>query len=192
MYLFVWRSRNAIIRSAFPAKHGRGGEWWCSVMSIMIATVISVWLCRRQRSGFFLRREWWSGGRSREKGAAEPQNRGVGMEGGEMIGGWRAEANVGQMYQSASVALLLKIIYQCVSGSDVMDIAWLDWSRVYWGIDHCHSQSFVCVRSTQLGSLIFNDVSGSCCFQSAKGFRALPASRSSQQTLEIPCASTAF
>lgn len=43
-----------------------------------------------------------------------------------MIGGWRAEANVGQMYQSASVALLLKIIYQRVSGFDVMDIARLD------------------------------------------------------------------
>lgn len=53
MYLFVWRNPNAIIRSAFPAKHGRGGKWWCSVMSIMIATVISVGLCGRQRSGFF-------------------------------------------------------------------------------------------------------------------------------------------
>lgn len=36
---------------------------------------------------------------------------------GEMIGGWRAEANVGQMYQSASVALLLKIIYQYLSAA---------------------------------------------------------------------------
>lgn len=38
---------------------------------------------------------------------------------GEMIGGW-VDANLGPMYQSASVGLLLKIIYQHVSASDVM------------------------------------------------------------------------
>lgn len=67
--------------------------------------------------------KWWveSG-----EGGSRASELGSGDGGGKMIGGWRAEANVGQMYQSASVALLLKIIYQCVSGSDVMDIARLD------------------------------------------------------------------
>lgn len=37
-----------------------------------------------------------------------------------------AEANVGQTYQSESVALLLKIIYQYVSSCDVMDIVPFD------------------------------------------------------------------
>lgn len=63
--------------------------------------------------------KWWA-----ESG--EGGSRASELGSGEMIGGWRAEANVGQMYQSASVALLLKIIYQRVSGFDVMDIARLD------------------------------------------------------------------
>lgn len=67
--------------------------------------------------------KWWveSG-----EGGSRASEQGSGDGGGEMIGGWRAEANVGQIYQSASVALLLKIIYQYVRGSDVMDIARLD------------------------------------------------------------------
>lgn len=54
------------------------------------------------------------------------------VEGGsralELGGDWwvGAKANVGQTYQSASVALLLKIIYQHVSSSDVMDIVPFD------------------------------------------------------------------
>lgn len=37
-----------------------------------------------------------------------------------------AEANVGPMCLAASVALLLKIIYQHVSGSDMMDTVQFD------------------------------------------------------------------
>lgn len=48
------------------------------------------------------------------------------LELGEMIGGLGRKPTLRPMYQSASVALLLKIIYQHVSGSDVMDIVQFD------------------------------------------------------------------
>lgn len=48
------------------------------------------------------------------------------LELGEMIGGLGRKPTLKPMYQSASVALLLKIIYQHVSGSDVMDIVQFD------------------------------------------------------------------
>lgn len=59
---------------------------------------------------------------------------------GEMIG----ELGRGGSGGPASVSLLLKVIYQRVSGGDVMDLARFDGSGGYWEIDCCHWRVFIC------------------------------------------------
>lgn len=75
---------------------------------------------------------------------------------GEMIGELGGGAAAGQPHQPASVSLLLKVIYQRVSGGGVMDLARFDGSGGYWEIDCCHWRVFIC--GNHLLDSVLNDV----------------------------------
>lgn len=143
--LFVWSRPNAIIRSTFSTV-------WRKRASGERDEDHDQGLARHRtwERIFFLRGEGWNGGRRWKKR----------RQGFRILWKWLASRGrkpaAGQMYQPASVSLLLKVVYQCVSSCDVTDLVDFDWSNSYWKTDCCHCRVFIC-RNHLLGR-VFNDV----------------------------------
>lgn len=124
--MFVWSGPNAVIRSTFSTecrkseRAGKRDEDHDEGLALQTT---------RGQIFFFL-----LGGVEMKEETAELWNL------GEMIG----ELGRGGSGGPASVSLLLKVIYQRVSGGDVMDLARFDGSGGYWEIDCCHWRVFIC------------------------------------------------
>lgn len=124
--MFVWSGPNAVIRSTFSTecrkseRAGKRDEDHDEGLALQTT-----------RGQIFFSFCGGGGDERRDGGALE--------SGGN---DWRAGG--GGSGGPASVSLLLKVIYQRVSGGDVMDLARFDGSGGYWEIDCCHWRVFIC------------------------------------------------